>query len=260
MNIKQSTKDKWYTTCEVSKNIWGIGEFGHKEKVISYLIIGKKQALLFDTGMGIGNIKEVVKKITNLPPFIINSHTHFDHIGGNHLFDNILLFNNPVSLKNAKTGFTEKSMFGAHKKTSFVQPLPITFEAEKYIIQPYKWVKKIDENEIIDLGSFCFKVVHTPGHSPDSICLYDTQKGILFSGDTLYPGNLYLQLPESDITIYKKSLKKLIALPNLKYIFPAHNAFSFPVSAVKKVYDICKIIPRNAKGKFAVYEKITILL
>jgi len=51
---------KWFTVKEILPNLWGIAEFGHSEKVISYLCIGKEKALLFDSGMGIGDIYNVV--------------------------------------------------------------------------------------------------------------------------------------------------------------------------------------------------------
>src|SRR3989344_7185679 len=83
-------KNSWFTVKQINENIWGVGEFKHFEEVISYLIIGQKKALLFDTGLGIKNIKEEILKITNLPIVVINSHNHFDHVGGNKLFNKIL--------------------------------------------------------------------------------------------------------------------------------------------------------------------------
>ena len=65
------------------------------------LIIGKNKALLFDTGSGIDDIKEAVKNITDLPLMVINSHGHFDHIGGNSQFDEVYL--------SVDEGFNERS-------------------------------------------------------------------------------------------------------------------------------------------------------
>ncbi len=171
--------EKWFTIKKLTNHIWGIGEFRHFEEVISYLMIGKKEALLFDTGLGIHNIKKVVEIITKKKLFIINSHRHFDHIGGN-----------------------------------------------KYFSKNY-FVKK--KSKILKIDPYCFNIIKTPGHSPDSICLHEKKLGFLFSGDTLYPGPIYLQLPESDFSSYKKSLKKLSRL-KIKKIFPSHNNFIFSKS------------------------------
>lgn len=83
-------KKNWFTVKKLKANIWGIAEFEHFEEVISYLIVGSKKALLFDTGMGIKNIREVVTQITKNEISVINSHQHYDHVGGNNLFSNIL--------------------------------------------------------------------------------------------------------------------------------------------------------------------------
>lgn len=176
----------WFTIKKINKYVWGIGEFKHFEEVISYLVLGKNKALLFDTGLGIKNIKKEVIKITNLPITVVNSHNHFDHVGGNKFFKKILLINSLESIK----------------------------------VDPFE-----------------FKVIKTPGHSPDSICLYEKSKKWLFSGDTLYPGPIYLHLKESSLINYKKSLSKLIELKILK-IFPAHNNFSFSKKNIKKIYEL----------------------
>jgi glyoxylase-like metal-dependent hydrolase (beta-lactamase superfamily II) len=176
----------WFTVKKINKNIWGIGEFKHPEEVISYLILGEKRALLFDTGLGIGNIKNEVKKITSMPVVVINSHRHFDHIGGNPLF---------------------KKICNQQKQKSIA-------------LKPFK-----------------FKIIKTPGHSPDSICLYESKKQWLFSGDTLYPGPIYLHLQESNLSDYKKTLRKLLKL-RISKIFPAHNDFYFPKKNLRSIYRI----------------------
>ncbi len=163
----------WFTIKKLYTNIWGIGEFNHSEKVISYLFVGENQALLFDTGLGIADIKQVVDKLTSLPVLVINSHHHWDHIGGNKAFSRLL------------------------------RPL---------------------EDKIINIEPFELMVITTPGHTPDSICLYEKEKGLLFSGDTFYPGSIYLHFRESNLKDYKKTIKRLVKL-DINWIFPGHNSF-----------------------------------
>jgi glyoxylase-like metal-dependent hydrolase (beta-lactamase superfamily II) len=71
----------WYEIYHVNSGIFAILEPNHDEKMISYLVIGTEQAALIDTGMGIGNIQTEVKRLTDLPVIVINTHGHFDHIG-----------------------------------------------------------------------------------------------------------------------------------------------------------------------------------
>ncbi|OGK62163.1 hypothetical protein A2334_04900 [Candidatus Roizmanbacteria bacterium RIFOXYB2_FULL_38_10] len=261
MKIKKEgeTNSGWFMIKRVLKNIWGIAEFGHNEKVISYLVIGKKQVLLFDTGMGIDNIRQAIKKITHLPILVVNSHTHFDHIGGNYQFDEIFLFDHEFSSQNAGNGFSQESMFGAFKKNSFVKRPPRSFSCAKYRIKPFMWTKKIVDNYKLYIDPFVFTVLHTPGHSPDSICLYESNKKILFSGDTLYPGNIYLHLAESNLTDYLNSIKKLMKL-SISIIFPAHNQFNFEISHINKIYKVLINTKYKDINKVFIADKTSLLI
>ncbi|MEK7079078.1 MAG: MBL fold metallo-hydrolase [Patescibacteria group bacterium] len=256
---KQQNVNNWFTIVELQRNIWGIAEFGHSEKVISYLFIGNSQALLFDTGMGIGDIKKAVKKITNLPILVINSHTHFDHIGGDHQFDKIILFNHRLSQANAKKGFSQKYMFGAYKKKSFIKKPPRLFSFAKYNIKPFSWTQMVKNNDKLLIDPFTFKIIHTPGHSPDSICLYEKNTGILLSGDTLYPGNIYLHLKESNTADYIKSINKLMRL-TLSKIFPAHNGFYFDITHLHKIHKTLLNIKQINSNKISIVDKTSLLL
>src|SRR5262245_15994909 len=78
--------DKWFEVYRIRPGLFAIYEPHQSEEVISYLIMGNKKAVLFDTGMGISNIKKVVAELTSLPVSVVNSHTHNDHVGDNWRF------------------------------------------------------------------------------------------------------------------------------------------------------------------------------
>src|SRR3954469_14533291 len=80
----------WFEVYRVRPGVFAIYEPHQYEEVISYLILGSKRALLFDTGLGIGDMRELVSGLTQLPISVLNSHTHFDHIGDNWQFNDIL--------------------------------------------------------------------------------------------------------------------------------------------------------------------------
>src|SRR5262249_27657364 len=81
--------DPWIEVYKVAPSVFAIYEPPQAKETISYLTLGSKQALLFDTGMGISDIKKVVAELTKLPVIVLNSHTHDDHVGGNWEFDNV---------------------------------------------------------------------------------------------------------------------------------------------------------------------------
>src|SRR5271169_3626248 len=77
-----SVNDPWFEVYKVVPGVFAIYEPHQAEETIGYLIVGEKRALLFDTGMGISDVKKVVTELTKLPIVVLNSHTHDDHVGG----------------------------------------------------------------------------------------------------------------------------------------------------------------------------------
>ena len=76
----------WFDVYRIADGIFAIYESGQFEEVISFLVTGDDRALLFDTGLGIGDMTRVVEQLTDLEIVVLNSHTHYDHIGGNYQF------------------------------------------------------------------------------------------------------------------------------------------------------------------------------
>ncbi|MGH9676924.1 MAG: hypothetical protein ACRD36_07460, partial [Candidatus Acidiferrum sp.] len=68
--------DPWFEVYKVAPGVFAIYEPHQAEETIAYLIVGHKQALLFDTGMGIASIRNVVSRLTSRPVVVLNSHTH----------------------------------------------------------------------------------------------------------------------------------------------------------------------------------------
>ena len=94
--------DSWFEVYQVVPKVFAIYEPHQAEETISYLIVGEKQALLFDTGMGISDIRKVTAELTHLPIIVLNSHTHNDHVGGNWQFDTIYGIDTDFTRTNAK--------------------------------------------------------------------------------------------------------------------------------------------------------------
>ena len=76
--------------------------------VLSTLIIGCDKALLFDTGYGIGNLKEEVERITTKPLIVVNSHGHMDHACGNYLFEKVYIHPDDIKLCTEHNGIERR--------------------------------------------------------------------------------------------------------------------------------------------------------
>ena len=100
--------------------------------------------------------------------------------------------------------------------------LPAGFDAKSYAVKPFHITDWIHGGEKIDLGGRMLEVISTPGHTPDSIALWDPRNALLFTGDMYYPGPIYLYRPETDLDAYETSIGKMAAL-GAKLLLPAHN-------------------------------------
>ncbi len=90
----------WYTVYRVEPGVIAIVEAKQCQEAISYLVIGTERALLFDSGIGLVPLKPVIDALTTLPVMVVNSHTRFDHVGGNHEFRDVVGMDTPFSRAN----------------------------------------------------------------------------------------------------------------------------------------------------------------
>jgi glyoxylase-like metal-dependent hydrolase (beta-lactamase superfamily II) len=214
--------EPWFEIYKVAPNTLAIYEPHQSEETIAYLISGTKQAILFDTGMGIGNIHGLVTRLTSRPIVILNSHTHNDHIGGNWQFPFVF---------GMDTAFTRNSTKGERENAQaeigpgqICGDLPKGFDAKTYGTKPWHVSIAVHDGFKVNLGGRTVEIIATPGHTPDAICLLDRENGLLFTGDTYYPAPIWLYRPETDLDAYVASVKKIAALaPDLKLVLGAHN-------------------------------------
>ena len=236
--------DPWFEVYEVAADTYAIYEPHQSEEVISYLILGKRKAILFDTGMGISDIKQVVSELmtkgglkTPLPIIVLNSHTHDDHVGGNWQFKTIYSMETEFSKQNAKGSRDDAQAEIAPGE--ICGDLPNNFDAKSYATRPWHILQYIHDGDKLDLGGRVIEILATPGHTPDTISLYDRGNGLLFTGDTYYPATIWLYRPETNLDQYADSIEQLAVLaqlePSLKLVLGAHNIPIAPPSVLPQL-------------------------
>jgi len=97
-----AVSDSWFEVYKVAAGVFAIYEPHQSEETISYLIAGSKQALLLDSGMGVGDLRQTTSELTRLPVVVVNSHTHNDHVGDNWQFDKVYGMDTDFTRTNAK--------------------------------------------------------------------------------------------------------------------------------------------------------------
>jgi len=180
-----------------------------------YLVKGKRNTLIDSgTGMYFEDILEVLEREIDIEDIdqLILTHEHIDHTGGAEYFKR--------RVKDLK--------IVAHEKTAEI--LEKGIEPTSYLFSlPSPKVKidlKLREGDRIRIGDDIYRVLYTPGHSEGSICLYQKDKGILFSGDTVfsYGGIGRYDLPGGDLFKLEKSIERLSNL-KVKDLYPGHGDY-----------------------------------
>jgi len=214
--------DSWFEVYKVAPAVFAIYEPHQFEETMSYLIVGDKRALLFDTGMGISDLRKVTADLTPLPIVVLNSHTHNDHVGDNWQFDTIYGMDTEFTRQNAQGSRQDAQAELASDQ--ICGSLPKGFDPETYATRPWKITSYVHDGDRMDLGGRSLEIIAAPGHTPDAICLLDRVNGLLFTGDTYYPAPIWLYRPETDLAAYRKSIQRLAALaPQIKLVLGSHN-------------------------------------
>lgn len=174
------------------------------------------------TGFNFTRLRTLLKMLgKSLEGFnqVINTHAHFDHIGGNGYF---------TEAKIAAHEDDAAVIENADEKKSYAE----FFEGH---LHPRNVDTRLKDGDMID----GLKVIHTPGHTPGSICLLDEKNGILFSGDTIFSdGAGRTDMPGGDDEALTRSIKLISGLKYSK-ILPGHGE---PIleNASKVIADIFK--------------------
>jgi glyoxylase-like metal-dependent hydrolase (beta-lactamase superfamily II) len=224
-----SLSQDWFTTWEIAPGVICIAEDRHIEEVRSYLVMGTERTMLWDTGLGIANILREVERFVPADPerfIVVQSHSHFDHMGDTWRFAErgVPIYCHPAEAERVRQGLDrEKSVYWVQEQF-LLGALPAGFDPEAYIIRGAPVTHLLNEGDLLDLGDRRFAVLHTPGHSPGGLCLWDAENGLLLSGDTAYAAPLYSYSPDADPDVYRQSLHRLAGLASqVKLCLPSHD-------------------------------------
>jgi glyoxylase-like metal-dependent hydrolase (beta-lactamase superfamily II) len=235
-------RKSWFDVRPLADGVFLIAEPGH---VNNFLVVGDDRAVLLDTGLGVADILSVAEGLAGKPLSVVNSHYHFDHSGGNRQFEDIAIHRAGAELlaQPAAEGLAEGYMaytqrlieswrgykelddtfFHLVTADTLIRPLPEGFDPAGYSVVPSRATTLLDDGDEIDLGGRVLQVMHTPGHSPDSICLFDERAGLLFGGDTVNTGPIYAQLEDSDVEAFAGSARRLADLrDSVARVFVCH--------------------------------------
>lgn len=189
--------------------------------------------MLIDTGLGISNISEEVKKLTDKPVTAVATHIHWDHIGGHEYYQDFYAHEAELNWLNGEFPLTMNTI---RKMVIDRCDLPEGYDVNTYKFFQGMPTRILKDGDIIDLGGRKITVLHTPGHSPGHLCFWELQRGYLFTGDLVYKDTLFAYYPSTDPQAYLASLEKIAALP-VKKAFPAHHSLDIQPEILSRMRD-----------------------
>ena len=176
------------------------------DRVRFFVLEGRDKAIMIDSSMNNANAIDGAKKVTDKPLEIVNTHADRDHIAGNCAFEKMYMSpaEEPVYRENGGQG----------------------------TIIPVK------EGDIIDLGDRPLEVIVIPGHTPGSIALLDIKNRVLYSGDTVQSGIIFMFGKNRNMDTFIESLKKLEKISDrFDLIYPSHDRCPVKPDIISKLIE-----------------------
>ena len=236
--------DSWYETLPFADGVTLIHEpwmppfyRGHM-----WLIRGTERDLLIDAGLGHVPLRAMVPELRGRPVTLFVSHTHWDHIGAAHEFDRpgderLVHAAEASILADPEPELTlfAKYRDGSRDTDAFTR-LPAGWDAGTHHIRPAPATRLVGEGDRIDLGGRSLTVLHTPGHSPGHLALWEERTGTLFPQDIVYDGPLVDACPGADIGTYRTTLTRLRREIDPRIVHAGHFP-SFGATRFRQIID-----------------------
>ncbi len=223
---------EWFTVDRIDRDTFVISEYKHWEETHCYLLCGTERAVLIDTGLGVGSIRDVVDSLTDLPVTVATTHAHWDHIGGHRYFERIAVHEAEVGWLTGKFPLPPEAV----KRNLTCRPcdFPADFSPDDYHIFQGTPQIVLRDGDCLSLGDRTLNVIHTPGHSPGHCCFYEPERNYLYSGDLIYQGCLDAFYPSTDPWLFWRSVRRLLPL-KISRVLPGHHRLSVPVDLIGRV-------------------------
>ncbi len=187
---------------KINQNTWRFEE----GFVRFFLLEGEEKAVMIDSGVACPDAAELAKTVTDKPVMLLNTHGDGDHVSGTGGFKEIHIHT--------------ADYYGCEIDRRF----PDTALAE------------VDDGDIIELGNRPLKIIHIPGHTRGSIAILDVNDRVLYSGDSVQEGHIFMFGAKRDPEVFEAALDKLIAMKDdYDLVYASHGGYSLANDYPEKV-------------------------
>ncbi len=208
-----------------------------------FLVQDGGEQLLVDTGLGVTALRDSLPQLLDRPTTLFLTHSHRDHVGGAHEFEERLahrwesdqlvagLRGSLLRADMSPDYVTLLEAAGYPVPDCLLGQVPAGCDVGAHVIPPAPATRYVQEGDTISVGARRFAVLLVPGHSPGSLALFEQDTGLLLAGDLLYDGPFIDFLPDCDPVSYRSSVARVLELP-LTTVCGGHEP---PMSAQRAV-------------------------
>lgn len=183
----------------IDENTWRFEDGG----VRFFLLTGRERALLIDSGMNAPDARDLAEGLTDLPLSLLNTHADPDHVSGNNAF-----------------------------AECYMHP----DEAGNYAGKSSARIVPVRDGDVIDLGDRPLRILENPGHTPGSIAVLDENARVLYGGDAVQDGNIYMFGPFRNLEVYIRSLERLWEMKDrFDRVYPCHGTFPVETGLIERL-------------------------
>jgi len=176
-----------------------------------YLLVKDKECLIIDPGDEGSFILEEIQRRRLNPLGLLATHGHFDHL---------MAVGEIQKSFDVSLNINKKDLFLVKR----IKETAEYFLGYKQFILPIEKIKGFNIEDLLKIENWKLKIISTPGHTPGSVCFYFEKDKILFTGDTLFKGNIgRYDFSYSSYDDLKKSVKRLLKLNKETIIYPGHG-------------------------------------
>jgi len=233
-----SAKYDLFQTCDLGDGIFMIKDVVGVEM---YLIEGDDKAILLDTGIGIGKLRDIVTALTDKPTDVYLTHGHVDHAGGIYNFDEVWLAEADISLLQRHTTKNFRLDFAG----AYIPELKDIEDIKEHM----PWHNHIELHNVsaetkIGLGNRSLIVIDMKGHTQGSIGFYDEKTKTLFAGDGCNNSTFLFLEEAATVAEYKATLTELKNswLNRIDRLIICHEYIELPTNIINDLIECCDLV------------------